>query len=82
MYVNCSLILYIYKYIYIYIILGFHADSSGPLGCVCIFLSEIIEIIEMTNEASAEAMLVWIMPCKEEFGDSQMTLSYVLGVRC
>ena len=26
----------------------------------------------MTNEASAEAMLVWIMPCKEEFGDSQM----------
>ena len=27
----------------------------------------------MTNEASAEAMLAWIMPCKEEFGDSQMT---------
>ena len=48
-------------------------DSSDPLGCVCIFLSEIIEIIEMTNEASAEAMLVWIMPCKEEFGDSQMS---------
>ena len=31
------------------------------------------QIIEMTNEASAEAMLAWIMPCKEEFGDIQMT---------
>ena len=30
------------------------------------------QIIEMTNEASAEAMLAWIMPCKEEFGDSQI----------